>query len=258
VRIAWLTGVAAVSMVLGPIVAAPSASADPPPASAGGCPDVEVVFARGTTEAPGVGGIGQAFVDSLQSQIGQKSLWTHAVDYPASTDWPTAAQGVIDAADRVREMAAKCPNTKMVLGGYSQGAAVIGYVTAAAIPAGYAVPPGITGPMPPEVANHVAAVALFGEPSSRFLNRIDAPPIAIGPLYAGKAIRQCIADDPVCSNNGSNLAAHGEYVANGMVDQAANFAARSVLTPPIPPPSGPPPGPPQSAVAVPAALPIGG
>ena len=79
-----------------------------------------------------------------------KSLWTYAVDYPASTNWPTAAQGVIDAADRVREMAAKCPTTKMVLGGYSQGAAVVGYVTAAAIPAGYAVPPDITGPMPPK------------------------------------------------------------------------------------------------------------
>jgi cutinase len=258
VRICWWTGVAAVSMVLSTMVAAPSASADPPSASAGGCPDVEVVFARGTTEAPGVGGIGQAFVDSLQSQIGQKSLWTHAVDYPASTEWPTAAQGVIDAADRVREMAAKCPNTKMVLGGYSQGAAVIGYVTAAAIPAGYVVPPGITGPMPPEVADHVAAVALFGEPSSRFLNRIDAPPIAIGPLYAAKTIQQCVPEDLVCSNGGNDFAAHGQYVANGMVDQAANFAARAVLTPPAPQPPGPPPGPPQSAVAVPAALPIGG
>jgi cutinase len=243
-------------MVLGPLAGVPSASADPPSAGAGACPDVEVVFARGTTEAPGVGGIGQAFVDSLQSQIGQKSVWTHAVDYPASTDWPTAAQGVIDAADRVREMAAKCPTTKMVLGGYSQGAAVMGYVTAGAIPAGYAVPPGITGPMPPEVADHVAAVALFGEPSSRFLNRIDAPPIAIGPLYAAKTIQQCVPDDPVCNNDGSNLAAHGLYVANGMVDQAADFAARRVLTPPVVVPL--PAGPPQSAIPVQAALPIGG
>lgn len=256
---AWFTGIAAVSTVLGLLADMPSASADPPPAPGGGCPDVEVVFARGTTEAPGVGGIGQAFVDSLQSRIGQKSLWTHAVDYPASTDWPTAARGVIDAAGRVREMAAKCPSTKMVLGGYSQGAAVIGYVTAAAIPAGYTVPPGITGPMPSDVASHVSAVALFGEPSSRFLNRIDAPPIAIGPLYAGKTIQQCVPEDLVCSNDGNDFAAHGQYVANGMVDQAASFAARSVLAPPVVPvPSGPPPGPPQSAVPVQAALPIGG
>jgi cutinase len=115
------------------------------------------------------------------------------------------------------------------------------------------VPPGITGPMPPEVANHVAAVALFGEPSSRFLNRIDAPPIAIGPLYAAKTIQQCVSDDPVCTNDGSNLAAHGQYVANGMVDQAADFVVQRVLAPPPgPTPAGPAPGPP------PAALPLGG
>jgi cutinase len=197
-------------------------------ASAEPCPDVEAIFARGTTEAPGVGGIGQAFIDSLQAQLGPKSVRTYAVDYPASTDFPTAAQGVIDTANHVREIAAVCPKTKMVLGGYSQGAAVIGYVTAAAIPPGYAVPPGITGPMPPEVADHVAAVALLGKPSSRFLDRIDAPPIAIGPLYAGKTIDQCIPDDPICSNDGANIGAHGQYVANGMVEQAAQYAAAAV------------------------------
>src|SRR5262249_952704 len=36
-----------------------------PFASAQPCPDVEVVFARGTGEPPGVGLVGQAFVDSL-------------------------------------------------------------------------------------------------------------------------------------------------------------------------------------------------
>jgi len=42
----------------------------------------------------------------------------------------------------------------------------------------------------PDVARHVAAVALFGEPSSRFLTAINAPPMAIGPLYAPKTINQ--------------------------------------------------------------------
>lgn len=223
-QIACLFGAAvtAISVVAGSGAGVPSASAEP-------CPDVEVVFARGTTEAPGVGGIGQAFVDSLQSRLAPKFVRTYAVQYPASTNFPTAAQGVIDAADHVRQMAANCPKTKMVLGGYSQGAAVVGYVTAAAIPPGFSLPPGITGPMPPEVADHVAAVALLGKPSSRFLNRIDAPPISIGPLYAGKTIDQCIPDDPICSNDGGNIVAHGQYVENGMVDQAAQYAAASVV-----------------------------
>ncbi len=38
----------------------PSAAADP-------CPDVDVVFARGTGEDPGVGRVGQAFIDALRA-----------------------------------------------------------------------------------------------------------------------------------------------------------------------------------------------
>jgi cutinase len=79
VGIARLVGVGAVtaSMLL-----TPRASADPiSSAPTTPCPDVEVDFARGTTEAPGVGGIGQAFVDSLQSHVGRKSVWTYPVDY---------------------------------------------------------------------------------------------------------------------------------------------------------------------------------
>lgn len=214
--------VSAPVVVAGALLAAPLA----PSAAAAPCPDVQVVFARGTTEPPGVGGVGQAFVDSLQSQLGAKSVDVYPVTYPASTDFPTAAQGVADASNHVRQMAATCPSTKMVLGGYSQGAAVIGYVTAAAIPAGYALPADITGPMPPDVAKHVAAVALFGQPSSRFLTAIDAPPISLGPLYAPKTIDQCVVDDPICTNDGGNLGAHGQYLTNGMVDQAAVFAAQ--------------------------------
>jgi cutinase len=190
------------------------------------CPDVEVVFARGTSEPPGVGRVGQAFVDAVRAHAPRRSIATYAVNYPASTNWPTAAEGVADAANHVRDMAANCPRSTLVLGGYSQGAAVIGYVTAAAIPPGYALPPGITGPMSPSIAKHVAAVALFGEPASRFLDGINAPPIVIGPLYASKTIQQCIVDDPVCTQDGGNLAAHGQYIDNGMVDQAADYVAR--------------------------------
>jgi cutinase len=247
--------VCSIGAAVAAISALASSPASIPIAAAAGCPDVEVVFARGTTEPPGVGGIGQAFVDSLQTQLAPKSMWTYAVNYPASTDFPTAAQGVIDASARVREMAAKCPSTKLVLGGYSQGAAVIGYVTAAEIPPGFVLPPGITGPMPPEVANHVAAVALFGEPSSRFLNRIDAPPINIGPLYAAKTIEQCIFDDPVCTNDGGNIGAHMQYVSNGMVDQAAVNVAQRVTTP-TPPSAGPEAvSPPATILAAPPAAP---
>ena len=194
-----------------------------PPASAEPCPDVEVVFARGTTEPPGVGRIGQSFVDTLRSRVGTKSLGVYPVNYPATTDFPTAIDGINDAGHHVESMAANCPRTKMVLGGYSQGAAVMGFVTANNVPDGanLAQPPQ---PMPPEVAKHVAAVTLFGTPSTQFMSIINQPPITIGPVYAPKTIELCVPNDPVCSGSGFP-AAHRQYVEAGMVDQAADFAA---------------------------------
>ena len=49
------------------LAVAPSAAADP-------CPDIEVVFARGTNDAPGLGRPGQAFADALQGQVGGRTL----------------------------------------------------------------------------------------------------------------------------------------------------------------------------------------
>src|ERR1700720_1529448 len=208
-----------------PAIGTPSASAAP-------CADVEVVFARGTFEPPGIGTTGEAFVDSLRSQVGGKSVDVYPVNYPGSLDFATAADGVIDASNRVRDISASCPNTKIVLGGYSQGAAVIGYITADAIPAGFTPPAGITGPLAPGVADHVAAVALFGKPSNGFLNSIDrdAPPITVGHLYSAKTIDLCIPEDPICSPGGKDKGAHTLYSENGMTGRAAGFAAGRVAS----------------------------
>lgn len=101
-----------------------------PQASAEPCSDVEVVFARGTTERPGAGSVGNAFTEALRSQVGDKTVGLSPVSYPANHDWPTAVIGVNDAANRIRQLAADCPDTKVVLGGFSQGAAVAQLVTA--------------------------------------------------------------------------------------------------------------------------------
>ena len=96
-RIARLVGVAAVTMWAALLsVPTPSASAYP-------CPDVEVIFARGSGEPPGVGGVGQAFVDALRAQAGGKSLAVYPVDYAASTDFadPMGLHLVFAAGPRV-------------------------------------------------------------------------------------------------------------------------------------------------------------
>jgi cutinase len=212
------------------------------------CPDVDVVFARGTTEAPGVGPTGQAFVDSLRARAGTRSVEVYPVDYPATTDFPTAIDGIKDASAHVRSMVANCPNTQMVLGGYSQGAAVMGFVTDSVIPDG--APDGVPNPMPPEVANHVAAVALFGKPSDMFMRVIGAPPVTVGPLYEAKTIDLCVPADPICSA-GTDLNVHLQYQETGLVDQAATFTASRLSPAPAGPPSSPAPAAPPPAPAAP-------
>jgi cutinase len=219
-------------------------SAPMPSAQAAGCADAQVVFARGTTELPGVGPTGDAFVDSLRSRVGAKSVDVYAVDYPATTDFPTAVQGITDARAHILNIAATCPHTKMVLGGFSQGAAVMGFVTANVVPDGVSAA-DVPAPMPPDVADHVAAVALFGKPSPRFMNAISDPPVAVGAQYLPKTIDLCVDNDLVCDPHGSSFSAHNDYVDSGLVDQGVAFVtsqlqaswAADVPTPTTPPPA---------------------
>ena len=81
--------------------------------------------------------------------------------------------------------------------------------------------------MPPGVADHVAAVALFGKPSDAWTGQYGAPPIAIGPAYAAKTIQLCAQGDTICDGTpgGGPSFAHALYPVNGMVGDAATFAA---------------------------------
>ncbi|MBE1548176.1 cutinase [Mycobacterium sp. OAS707] len=190
-----------------PLANLPAAGADP-------CPDVEVVFARGTTEPPGPGGIGQTFIDSLRSQLGGRTVGVYAVNYPASRDFETSTPaGAQDASAHIQATAANCPNTRLVLGGYSQGAAVIDLSTTAA---------------PAQIVDHVAAAALFGAPRSAFADTLSPGPLpTIAPQYVDRTIDLCVPNDPICSDGG-DMRAHTAYIETGMVDQAATFAANRI------------------------------
>lgn len=192
------------------------------------CADVEVIFARGTFEAPGIGATGQGFVDALRSRIGERTVDVYPVTYPASLDFARAADGVVDASNRIRTTAERCPDTNIIVGGYSQGAAVNAYALSNGVPVGYALPAGLTGPMPNAVADHVSAVVFFGRPSP-FVARLavsDAPPQSIAPAYLGKTLDLCAPRDPICVAGGLDRDAHSAYLINGMTEQAADFAAQ--------------------------------
>ncbi|MGB6209150.1 cutinase family protein [Mycobacterium sp.] len=200
-------------------------------ASAAPCPDVEVTFARATTEGPGVGVVGQKFIDTLRSQVGGKSVGVYPVNYPASEDFvPSVNDGTGDASAHVQSMIANCPNTKMVLGGYSQGAMVIDQITIAQFPIAGFVPATLSA----DQADHVAALALFGNPSDRYLG---GPVSTVSPWYGAKAIDLCAAGDAICTPGGGLAlpthdemfsAAHLSYPNSGMPAQAAAFVASHV------------------------------
>lgn len=206
---------AAVFTAAGSVAALPAALAFADP-----CSDVEVVFARGTGEPPGLGRVGQSFVDALTPRLGGRTVGTFGVNYPASINFLTTAVGASDAAGYIAYMANQCPDTRLVLGGFSQGAAVVSML-AGVPPLGNTVGSiGSGPPLPPELANKVSAVAVFGNPATRF-----GTPLSTTGSFAGRAIDLCNLDDPICSTTGSSRAAHNGYEFPPSNEEGADFVA---------------------------------
>ena len=212
----------------GVLAAAVAVAAQPavmPAASAQPCPDVDVVFARGTNDTPGLGRVGTAFVNALQSLRPDRTFATYAVNYPASFDFLAAGDGAVDASRHIRAMAQQCPSTRFVLGGFSQGAAVVDMLVGIP-PLGNKVDAvgsrlgdvGIAAPLGADLADNIAALAVFGNPATKFSNPLTSAP----PPFGARAIDLCSDGDPICSR-GRNPFAHGRYEQPDYADQAAAF-----------------------------------
>ena len=192
-----------------------------PIASGDDCPDVEVIFARGTNEPPGLGRVGDAFVESLRQQSGGLNIDTYGVNYAASKLQLHGGDGANDTINRVKAAVAKCPNTKIVLGGYSQGASVMDIV--AGVPIG-----GINwgSQLPPELASHVAAVATFGDVADRAGGSLPTQ----SAMFGSKAIDLCNPNDPIChAGQGNEWSGHTEGYIPVYTTQAAAFVASKLL-----------------------------
>jgi cutinase len=210
-------GAAALATATGLLVT-PSAA---PIASATDCPDAEVVFARGTNEPPGLGRVGDAFVDSLRQQTGGMNIATYGVNYAASKLQLHGGDGANDVISHVKATVSSCPNTKIVLGGYSQGASVIDIV--AGVPIG-----GINwgSSLPPEYTSNVVAVATFGDVADRAGGSLPTQ----SAMFGSRAIDLCNPNDPIChAGPGNEWSGHTEGYVPVYTTQAAAFVASKLM-----------------------------
>lgn len=221
-RVTLLSTAVRVAAIAAAVISGTALLPSAPAQADNACPNIEIVFARGTSEDPGIGRVGYALVDALQPLVGGRTVGSYGVDYPATYDFLTAQDGATDAQNHISAMAQQCPRTKIVLGGYSQGAAVVDML-AGVPPLGDRVGEvGSAPPLPAELASRVAAAAVFGNPSAKFSHPLDS----MG-LFANRAIDQCSPGDPICSR-GRNPFAHTHYETSDFVDQAAQFIASHV------------------------------
>ncbi|WP_226351078.1 MULTISPECIES: cutinase family protein [unclassified Pseudonocardia] len=217
-----VTGIAAaVGIALAGVVAAPTAGAAPAPPT--GCPQIETIAVRGSTEAQGGGSIAGPQASSIQSRSAQ-TVRTHDLVYPASLGnyASSVRQGVSALRSRLAATSAQCPSTRFVLIGYSQGAQVIGDTLAAG---------GVPG------ADRIPAVLLFGDPTfngresyntgsySAARNGVFARSRGTLSAYASSIRSYCNATDNFCQR-GATGSGHYRYASDRTA--ATTFAVQRI------------------------------
>ncbi|KAH7232030.1 cutinase-domain-containing protein [Fusarium solani] len=195
-------------------------------AKAQSCPDIQIFGARETTVSPGFGSAG-ALIDMIKAD--HSGATAEAIEYPACGGQSScggvqygdsARQGTEAVATAVNDFHSRCPDSQIVLVGYSQG----GHIMHNAICGGGDSGAGISDTAVPITASAVAqvkAAILLGDP--RYVSGLaygvgtctsggfDARPSGFVCPNAGKVQLYCDAEDPYCCN-GNDANHHQQYV----------------------------------------------
>ncbi|KIJ53986.1 carbohydrate esterase family 5 protein [Sphaerobolus stellatus SS14] len=170
------------------------------------CADVTVIFARGTLETAPIGTVvGPPFESALQSALSGKSLNFIGVNYPASIagfEEGGDPNGAATMASDITSQANSCPQTKIIMSGYSQGAQLV-----------HKAAPQLSS----AVQSRVDAIVMFGDPD-------DGQ--ALPGVLNSRSLTFCAQGDDICAGGSIINAAHLSYGADA--GQAASFVAGKV------------------------------
>jgi cutinase len=174
------------------------------------CGDVVFIFARGSTEIGNMGTIiGPGLARALDRRLGTRDLTVQGVNYAAllSTNYLPGGTDLIsenEMKSMLRLAHTKCPRAQIVVGGYSQGAAVVHRAVE---------------DIEPEIKSKIAAAVCFGDTQWRADGqRIPNFPREDYKVFCGGLIR-----DTVCDGNlaGAVLLPHLSYGSDA--EEAAAF-----------------------------------
>ncbi|KAK5085086.1 hypothetical protein LTR70_008688 [Exophiala xenobiotica] len=170
-----------------------------------GCTELTVIFARGTTEGGNIGSIaGPPMFRQLLSDLGASSLTLQGVNYPADAagNANCGAAGGPNMKSLADTILARCPNTKLVLSGYSQGACVVHNTVEQQ---------GLS-------ASKVAATVVFGDP---FNGR------SVGTVPANRQLSICATGDGICRTPSGGASGTGHLSYGQDAQTAASFIERT-------------------------------
>lgn len=118
-----MKSIAIISILLPIVSAALGSSTQNDVTNGGACKAMTILFARGTTEVGNMGTIaGPPFVSAVGQMMGAGNVAVQGIEYPANVPGFLAggdAGGSKLMAQMVGQVRAKCPDTALVMAGYS-------------------------------------------------------------------------------------------------------------------------------------------
>ncbi|CAI7589277.1 unnamed protein product [Penicillium crustosum] len=186
------------------------------------CANVHMMLARGTTESyPGLlGTLTNKVLDAVPGSDYENII------YPATQEGstPSYGEGIRNGTAQLKRYARACPESKIVLFGYSQGAMVVSDMLAGSGDNGTLGALSHPTVDSRTLGSHITAIVLYGDPrhmpnqtynvgdvtATGKYPRTDQQLLALS-AYANRLHDFCDDKDGVCDAAGTNLSAHMAY-----------------------------------------------